>query len=81
MTWLIDLVLHSTVVKAILGFLVGWGAMAGYGWKKKREGKAEAKREAQLEDIENAKDIRERVARDLADELRKHEGRGYRDEG
>lgn len=79
MMWIIDLILGSTVVKAILGFLVGWAAMAGYGWKKKREGKTEAKREAQQEDIENAEDIRKRVARDLADELRQHEGRGYRD--
>lgn len=77
--WVVDLIMASTVVKATIGFLVGWAAMAGYGWKKKRDGKAEAKRDAQQEDIENAEDIRKRVARDLADELRKHEGRGYRD--
>lgn len=77
MIW--DLLINSQLVQAIIALVVGFGGAAAWGWKKKREGAAAERRRAKEEDIKNAESLRERVARDLADELRKHEGRGYRD--
>ena len=68
--------------EAIIWLGAALAAIAGfftYGWTKKKQGAAAQKAKADQEDIENAEDIRRRVERDLADELRKHDGRGYRD--
>lgn len=43
------------------------------------QGRAAANQKATEEDHENAADIRARVARDRAAELRKHDDAGYRD--
>lgn len=44
-------------------------------WK----GRADAKRDARLEDYENAADIRDRVARDRSERLRRYDDAGWRD--
>jgi LPXTG-motif cell wall-anchored protein len=78
MSWLWAL-LSTDIGQALivgLGALLGIG---GWGLYKKRQGVSEEAQRAAQEDIENAEDIRRRVERDLADELRKHDGRGYRD--
>jgi hypothetical protein len=45
----------------------------------KREGRTDARRQAQEDDYENAVDIRDRVDRDLDQRVRDFDGRGYRD--
>lgn len=80
MSWvLLEALLSSPIVQAIGAALVAFGAAVWYGRSKKKEGASEAEVKAAQKDIENAEDIRTRIERDLADELRKHEGRGYRD--
>ena len=78
MSWLLAL-LSTDIAQWIAGALAALAGLSAWGWKKKREGAKEQAAKAKEEDSENAEDIRKRVARDLADELRKHEGRGYRD--
>lgn len=43
------------------------------------KGRSDAKREAELDDYENAADIRDRVERDLPDKLREYDDAGWRD--
>jgi hypothetical protein len=43
------------------------------------KGRADANRNSQLEDYENAEDIRRRVTDDRDDRVRRMEGRGFRD--
>lgn len=67
-------------MSAILGFLARLlrpliAPLIAY-WK----GRSDAKRKAQIDDYENADDIRTRVSRDLPSELRKYQDRGYRDD-
>lgn len=76
---MLDFLLGSDIVQALVGLVVAFVLALGYGQVKKREGAKEQAAKANEEDIENAEDIRRRVARDLDRELREHEGRGYRD--
>lgn len=75
MTWL----LTSRLGRALSAVVAGVIAILTFGAVQRKQGRTEARREAQEDDYENAADIRNRVDRDLADELRKHEGRGFRD--
>lgn len=44
-----------------------------------RKGGEDARNKDRIDDYENAEDIRSRVSRDRAGELRKYEGHGWRD--
>jgi len=43
------------------------------------KGRSDAKRDARLEDYENAEDIRRRVDRDRSERLRRYDDAGWRD--
>lgn len=75
MTWL----LTSRLGRALSAVVAGVIAILTFGAVKKKQGRTEARREAQEDDYENAADIRNRVDRNLADELRKHDDAGFRD--
>ena len=57
---------------AVLGFL-------GIIMAVRRDAAKDALAQAELDDHENAADIRDRTERNLADELRKHDDDGWRD--
>ena len=57
---------------AVLGFL-------GIIMAARRDAARDALAQAELDDHENAADIRANVERNLADELRKHDDAGWRD--
>lgn len=62
----------SGALGAIVAFLV-WRA------HERRDAAEEARRRALEDDYENARDIRNRVERNLADRLRQHDDAGWRD--
>lgn len=65
-------------VKAWL-YGLAFGALALFGVLSYRSGVNDAKRDAEIDDYENAEDIRRRVSTDRADKLRKYDDSGWRD--
>lgn len=53
--------------------------VAGIGAFLYAKGRSDAKRKMEVDDYENAEDIRRRVSVDRADELRKYDDAGWRD--
>jgi hypothetical protein len=74
-TWFLTTRLGRILSAAVLGVI----AVLTFGFVKKKQGRAEARAEAQEDDYENAADIRDRVSRNLDDRLREYEDRGFRD--
>lgn len=75
MTWFLTTRIGRLLSAAVVGVI----AILTFGAVKKKQGRAEARAEAQEDDNENAADIRDRVGRNLDDRLRKYDDRGFRD--
>ena len=73
-------ILSSRPVRWIIGAGVAVLGFLGIIMAARRDAAKDALTQAELDDHENAADIRANVERNLADELRKHEGSGWRDE-
>lgn len=73
-------ILSSRPARWLAGGLALLLGVLGFGQFRERKGRRAAQMEAENDDHENAADIRRRVGRDLPDELRKHDGAGFRDE-
>lgn len=67
----------ATVKAWIMGLVAG--AMMLFGVLAYRGGRKDERQEAQIDDYENATDIRRRVSVNLDDELRKYDDSGWRD--
>ena len=72
-------ILSSRPVRWILGAGVAVLAFLGVIAAARRGAAKDALTQAELDDHENAADIRARTERNLADELRKHDDAGWRD--
>ena len=72
-------ILSSRPVRWILGAWVAVIAFLGIIMAARRDATRDAITQAELDDHENAADIRARTERNLADELRKHDDAGWRD--
>ena len=76
---MIRLLLASKPVRWLVGAVALLGAgLAAIGLIR-RDAARDALTQAENDDHENAADIRDRVERDLAGELRKHDDAGWRD--
>ena len=73
--WLIG----TRIGRAVSGALALILAFAGAWVAGRREGAQNARNKAVKDDYEHAEDIRNRVERDLAGKLRKHDDSGWRD--
>jgi len=70
------------MLAGIKAWIYGAGAaaiMTVAGWLYVR-GRKDKRRELEIDDYEHAEDIRRRVSTDRADELRKHDDAGWRDD-
>jgi len=76
---MIAAILSSRPVRWILGAWVAVIAFLGIIMAARRDATRDAITQAELDDHENAADIRARTERNLADELRKHDDAGWRD--
>jgi len=72
-------ILSSRPVRWIIGAWVAVLAFLGIIMAARRDATRDAITQAELDDHENAADIRARTERNLADELRKHDDAGWRD--
>ena len=72
-------ILSSRPVRWVLGAGVAVLAFLGIVAAARRDAAKDAITQAELDDHENAADIRARTDRNLADELRKHDDAGWRD--
>ena len=72
-------ILSSRPVRWILGAWVAVIAFLGIIMAARRDATRDAITQAELDDHENAADIRARTERNFADELRKHDDAGWRD--
>lgn len=77
----------ATIIELITGqflpYIIGAIAILGGLWGKskldKRKGRIEERTEAKQKDMENAQDIRDRVATDRPERLQSVSDKGYRD--
>ena len=76
---MIAAILSSRPVRWIIGAWVAVLAFLGIIMAARRDATRDAITQAELDDHENAADIRARTERNLADELRKHDDAGWRD--
>jgi len=76
---MIAVILSSRPVRWIIGAWVAVLAFLGIIMAARRDATRDAITQAELDDHENAADIRARTERNLADELRKHDDAGWRD--
>jgi len=69
------------VIASIKSWIYGIGAAVVFflGAWLYHKGGSNARRDMEVDDYENAEDIRRRVSVDRADELRKHDDAGWRD--
>ena len=72
-------ILSSRPVRWVLGAGVAVLGFLGIVAAARRDAAKDALTQAELDDHENAADIRARTERNLADELRKHDDAGWRD--
>lgn len=75
-----DLIAGSQIFAWVVAGVAGLAALFLHGKSQRRKGAKDKERELEIRDHENAKDIRDRVDRELDDELREHEQRGFRDD-
>jgi hypothetical protein len=73
-------ILSSRPARWLAGGLAALLGILGIIAHQRRDAAQDALTEAENEDYENADDIRRRVERDLASELRKYDSAGFRDE-
>jgi hypothetical protein len=75
--------LITELAAPFLPYIIGAIAILGGLWGKskldKRKGRIEERTEAKQKDMENAQDIRDRVATDRPERLQSVKDRGYRD--
>ena len=76
---MIAAILSSRPVRWILGAGAAVLAFLGIIMAARRDAAKDAITQVELDDHENAADIRARTDRNLADELRKHDDAGWRD--
>lgn len=76
---MIAAILSIRPVRWIIGAWVAVLAFLGIIMAARRDATRDAITQAELDDHENAADIRARTERNLADELRKHDDAGWRD--
>ena len=76
---IIAAILSIRPVRWIIGAWVAVLAFLGIIMAARRDAAKDAITQAELDDHENAADIRARTERNLADELRKHDDAGWRD--
>ena len=72
-------ILSSRPVRWIIGAGVAVLGFVGIIMAQRRDAAKDALTQAELDDHENAADIRARTEHNLADELRKHDDAGWRD--
>ena len=72
-------ILSSRPVRWILGAVVAVLGFLGIIAAQRRDAAKDALTQAENDDHENAANIRARTERNLPDELRKHDGSGWRD--
>lgn len=80
MTWIISLLLNNPIARAIGAALGALAAILAYGAMKKREGRQDARREAEDADYESAEDIRRRVRDNLDECVRELDDAGWRED-
>ena len=73
-------ILSSRPARWIIGAGVAALGFLGIIMAARRDAAKDALTQAELDDHENAADIRDTVERNLPEQLRKHEGSGWRDE-
>ena len=76
---MIAAILSSRPMRWILGAAAAVLAFLGIIMAARIDATRDAITQAELDDHENAADIRDRTDRNLADELRKHDDAGWRD--
>ena len=78
-TFLVDALAGSELVRWVVMGTAGLLGGIFWGRVQKRKGAKETQHKMEIKDHENADRIRDNVDRNLDDELRKHDGRGFRD--